>query len=68
MDIESLKHLAAYVVTETATQDGKVGGPVQMAVIVPKGEAYMVNNEEVTSIVMKNEERSRGLKDLFRRG
>jgi len=68
MDIESLKQLVAYVVTETATQDGKVGGPVQMAVIPPKGDAYMINNEEVTSIVIKNEERSKGLKGLFRRG
>jgi 20S proteasome alpha/beta subunit len=67
MDIESLKHLAAYVVTETATQDGKVGGPVQMAVIVPKDGAYMVNSDEINSIVIKNEKRSKGLKDLFRK-
>jgi 20S proteasome alpha/beta subunit len=68
MGIEDLKHLAAYVVTETATQDGKVGGPVQMAVILPKVGASMVNREEVTSIVMKNEKRSKGLKSLFRKG
>lgn len=67
LDIESLKHLAAYVVTETATQDGKVGGPVQMAAIIPKGQAYMVNKEEVDSIIIENEKRSKGLKDLFAR-
>lgn len=65
MDIASLKHLAAYVVTETATQDGKVGGPVQMAVIIPKGNAYMVNKDEIDSIVAENQKRSKGLKDLF---
>jgi 20S proteasome alpha/beta subunit len=65
LDIESLKHLAAYVVTETATQDGKVGGPVQMAGIIPKGQAYMVNKDEIASIVMENEKRSKGLKDIF---
>jgi hypothetical protein len=31
MDTKILEHLAAYVITETATQDGKVGGRVQMA-------------------------------------
>jgi 20S proteasome alpha/beta subunit len=67
MDIGNLKHLAAYVVTETATQDGKVGGPVQMAVIIPKGQAYMVNNGEIDSIVIENEKRSKGLKDIFAR-
>jgi 20S proteasome alpha/beta subunit len=67
MDIESLKHLAAYVVTETATQDGKVGGPVQMAVIIPQGQAYMLNKDEVDSIVVKNQKRSKGLKGLFRK-
>jgi 20S proteasome alpha/beta subunit len=66
MDIENMKHLAAYVVTETATQDGKVGGPVQMAVILPNEQAHMVNKDEIDSIVMKNQERSKGLNALFR--
>src|SRR5206468_2384758 len=30
--LEEVKALAAYVITETATQDGKVGGPVQMVI------------------------------------
>jgi 20S proteasome alpha/beta subunit len=67
MDITGLKHLAAYVVTETATQDGKVGGPVQLAVIIPNDQAYMVNKDEVDSIITENEKRSKELKDLFRR-
>lgn len=67
MDIGSLKHLAAYVVTETATQDGKVGGPVQMAAIIPKEQAYMVNKDEINSIMVENEKRSKGLKDIFAR-
>ena len=33
--IEDLQYLAAYVITETASQDGKVGGPVQMATRSP---------------------------------
>ena len=67
MDVESLKHLSAYVVTETATQDGKVGGPVQIAVTIPKGQAYMLSKDEVDSIVAKNQKRSEGLKDMFRK-
>jgi len=67
MDVASLKHLAAYVVTETASQDGKVGGPVQMGVIPLDEEAHMINKEEIDSIVVENEKRSKELRDLFRK-
>lgn len=65
MSISSLKHLAAYVVTETATQDGKVGGPVQIGVIIPKNDGHMVPKEEVEKIIEENAKRSTNLKDLF---
>lgn len=39
-----LKHLGAYVITETATQDGRVGGPVQMAVITP-ADIFWLNDK-----------------------
>lgn len=35
--INELQRLAAYVITETASQDGKVGGPVQMATVTGDG-------------------------------
>lgn len=67
-DVASLKHLAAYVVTETAEQDGKVGGPVQIGVIIPKDRAYMLKKEDIDTIISENEKKSAELKELFRRG
>jgi 20S proteasome alpha/beta subunit len=64
MKVENLKHLAAYVVTETATQDGKVGGPVQMAVIDTNG-SHLIDEAEIHSIIEKNETKSKGLKNFF---
>lgn len=40
--VDQLKNLAAYLITETASQDGKVGGPVQMATITPQ-DGYHCN-------------------------
>jgi len=62
--VEQLKALAAYVITETASQDGKVGGPVQMAVITATGTTPL-SAAEITTIVQKNERKSNGLKDSF---
>lgn len=66
MEVENLKHLAAYVVTETAEQDGKVGGPVQIGIIFPNAEALMLNTEDIDSIMVENAEKSEELKELFR--
>jgi 20S proteasome alpha/beta subunit len=65
MDVKALEHLAAYVITETATQDGKVGGRVQMAIISPNSGASMLNNDDIDLIVNQNEDRAKGLKDIF---
>lgn len=65
MGVASLKHLAAYVITETATQDGKVGGPVQLGIILPQGGAYILTKEQVDVILQENEKSSKGLKSLF---
>lgn len=65
MDIETLQHLGAYVITETATQDGRVGGPVQMGVITPGG-ASMLKSEEIQYIIAENGDKSKRLNELFR--
>lgn len=62
--VERLKALAAYVITETASQDGKVGGPVQMAVITTT-EAKELTPAEVEVIIKDNERKSNSLKDSF---
>jgi hypothetical protein len=56
--------LAAYVITETASQDGKVGGPVQMATITPGGTKEL-EQPEISSIIKSNEAKSIALKGSF---
>jgi 20S proteasome alpha/beta subunit len=63
--VEQLKALAAYVITETASQDGKVGGRVQMAMITPKDGCRELTIEEVDQIINQNQHRSDTLKDSF---
>jgi 20S proteasome alpha/beta subunit len=62
--VDQLKALAAYVITETASQDGKVGGPVQMAVIASNAVTALTA-DEVTQIVQNNASKSTALKDSF---
>jgi 20S proteasome alpha/beta subunit len=65
--IEDLTSLAAYLVTETASQDGKVGGPVQIATISASSSQSLCP-EAVEEIVFANKERSRALRKSFLRG
>ncbi len=63
--IEELKPLAAYVITETASQDGKVGGPVQMATVTPDGACTILGPGDVETIVDANASLSDQLRSSF---
>ena len=66
--VEELASLAIYVITETASQDGKVGGPVKIITIKPGDEGCQIlPPERVREIQTLNESRSRGLRDSFYR-
>jgi predicted proteasome-type protease len=62
--VDQLKALAAYVITETASQDGKVGGPVQMAVIGANTTTELTP-EEVGQTMQDNATKSTRLKESF---
>jgi 20S proteasome alpha/beta subunit len=62
--IDDLQYLAAYVITETSSQDGKVGGPVQMATITVSS-SQILGSDAVEDITRTNRERSRALKKSF---
>jgi hypothetical protein len=62
--IDDLQYLAAYVITETASQDGKVGGPIQLA-IIGVGMPQVLDASAVQQIILANDERSRVLKTSF---
>lgn len=63
--VKNLLPLAAYVITETASQDGKVGGPVQMIKILPDSGCVTLNSEEINKIIESNFNRSKNLKVSF---
>jgi 20S proteasome alpha/beta subunit len=65
MDIEDALALAAYVITETATQDGKVGGPLQLMSLKDGGIVAELTADKILEIVNENTERSSKLKELF---
>lgn len=63
--VGQLKALAAYVITETASQDGKVGGRVRMATITPQDGCTELTSDDVEQILEHNLRRSKALKDSF---
>jgi 20S proteasome alpha/beta subunit len=68
--VQELTALAVYVITETASQDGKVGGPVNVITIKPDEGCSELDRNEVDAVAAGNEERSKALRDSFyeRRG
>ena len=62
---ESVAALAEYIISETATQDPKVGGPVTIAVI-SQGQGYReLETGEIANIHRRNGEQMRKLKEYF---
>jgi 20S proteasome alpha/beta subunit len=66
--VDKLKPLAGYAITETASQDGKVGGPVQMATIMPPDGCKELSQAEIDAIVTSNAQKNTTLKDSFFKG
>jgi len=64
--IQELTSLAVYTITETASQDGKVGGPVSVVTIDPgRTGCQVMDPEEVQKVYEENNLRSRALRDSF---
>ena len=65
MNVENATSLSAYVITETATQDGKVGGPLQLMCLEDGENVVEINSNDVDRIVEENNTRSKKLRELF---
>lgn len=65
MNVRSLTSLAAYLITETATQDPKVGGPVRIAQLTPSEGFAELGEDAIQEIVSNNENQSQRLKEFF---
>ncbi|MBW1924201.1 MAG: hypothetical protein JRF59_04900 [Deltaproteobacteria bacterium] len=65
MKLPHIKSLAAFLIQETATQDPKVGGPIRMAQITVKNGYKELEEDEIMTIVTKNEDQNGKMKDFF---
>ena len=63
--LKDLLALAVYVITETASQDGKVGGPVRVVTVTPERGGVTLTDDEVRKIHESNEERGAALRKSF---
>jgi len=65
MSVENALSLSAYVITETATQDGKVGGPLQLMSLKDGENVVEISQDDINKIVEENNTRSIKLRELF---
>lgn len=68
MRLQNIASLAAYLITETATQDPKVGGPVRMAQITLNCGYKEFSSDEIRKITDKNEAQNVKLRGFFFKG
>jgi 20S proteasome alpha/beta subunit len=64
---QELVPLAVYAISETASQDGKVGGPIRVVIVSPAGSKEL-NNVEVDNIVKRNLTKTTALRNSFYEG
>lgn len=67
-NVDELTPLAVYVVTETASQDGKVGGPVKVVTIRADSGCEALDEAGVLAVLDGNAVRSKLLRDSFYEG
>jgi 20S proteasome alpha/beta subunit len=63
--LADLSALAVYVITETASQDGKVGGPIRLVTITPEAGGTQLNDEAVQKLQGSNVARAEALRNSF---
>jgi 20S proteasome alpha/beta subunit len=64
---EELAPLAVYAISETASQDGKVGGPIRVVIVSPTGSKELTD-VEVNNIVKRNRTKTTALRNSFYKG
>jgi hypothetical protein len=64
MTSDSAAALAEYMISETASQDPKVGGPIRIAKVLPTGY-HPLTDDEVSALKMRNMRLNNKLKRFF---
>jgi hypothetical protein len=57
--------LAIYLISETATQDPKVGGPIRAAEIPVDGKYSEISTQTIKAMSGRNEEQNKRLREFF---
>jgi hypothetical protein len=65
ISLDVAKDLAAYCIEETASQDGKVGGPLRMAIVRPKQETEIVGDDEIAKLGRRVDAHREALRKSF---
>jgi 20S proteasome alpha/beta subunit len=60
--------LAEYLISETASQDPKVGGPIRIAKVSPENGYEALTNDEVSRLRIRNQELNDKLRGFFKGG
>jgi hypothetical protein len=63
--LDIAKDLAAYCILETASQDGKVGGPMRMAIVRPNTETEIVADGELSDLAQRVDQHRDALRNSF---
>lgn len=63
--VTALAHLAEYLISETASQDPKVGGPIKIALITAEEGYEELTDEQVAEIHNRNQAQMRVLRESF---
>ena len=65
LDLEITKDLATYCILETASQDGKVGGPIRLAITAPHVDARILTDADMSVIVARADRHRETLRNSF---
>lgn len=65
LSIEVAKDLATYCIAETASQDGKVGGPIKLAVARPNANIEIVDEAGMREVIARVDRHRESLRSSF---
>ncbi len=65
LQLDIAKDLAAYCIAETASQDGKVGGPIRLAIARPNQDIVILDEAEVREVTARADRHRETLRNSF---
>lgn len=63
--LDIAKDLATYCIAETASQDGKVGGPIRLAIARPNADIAVLTDQEIAEVTARADRHRETLRNSF---